>query len=67
MAKRKTMLELNSKERRALEALLNYSYAACRNGCVYPEMQNSKKGCDNCQFVRDVDSLINKLGMYGEE
>lgn len=66
MSKRKTMLELDSKERRALEALLLHSESVCRSGCVYPEMQTSKKGCDACQFVNDVNSIMNKLGMNEE-
>lgn len=66
MSKRKTMLELNSKERRALEALLLNSEEVCRNGCVYSEMLMSNKGCDACQFVNDVNSIMNKLGMNEE-
>ncbi|MDU8988586.1 MAG: hypothetical protein E7H54_05335 [Clostridium perfringens] len=60
---KQTVLTLNKSERRALNLLLMHSESVCRSGCAYPEMQASKKGCNSCPFVSDVNNIMNKLGM----
>lgn len=60
---KQTVLTLNKSDRRALNLLLMHSESVCRSGCVYPEMQTSKKGCNSCPFVSDVNNIMNKLGM----
>jgi hypothetical protein len=57
-------LKLTSKEEKALIELIANSNT-CRNGCVYENMQNSKKDCDECEFTGSIDSISNKL--EGEE
>lgn len=47
-------------EIRALEGLL-YSNNACNSGCIYPEMEKSKKDCDECKFTEDINSILNKI------
>lgn len=52
---------LTKQEIRALEAQLFVN--PCSSSCVYEEMQNSKKNCDECQFIKNIDSVCKKLGI----
>lgn len=54
-------ITLTAKEIRALEAQLFIN--PCSSGCVYEEMQNSKKDCDKCPFTKAIESICEKLGM----
>lgn len=54
-------LELNEEELRAIETSLDNAYQICSCGCVYPEMQISKKECDECLFVLTVDKILKKI------
>lgn len=54
-------IELTQNELRALEYLLYTK--PCSSGCVYEEMQNSSRDCNECAFTQAIDSLIDKLGI----
>ena len=54
-------LKLNKNELRALKLLLENSIKCCGSCCAYPEMQNNKKGCDNCLFEKAVESIEEKV------
>lgn len=54
-------LELNEEELRAIETSLDNAYQVCSCGCVYPEMTNSPKECDECSFVLTVDKLLQRI------
>ena len=52
-------IELTASEIRTLECFL-YSNP-CSNGCAYPEMQRSKKDCEECKLTKDMYSIMEKL------
>lgn len=54
-------ITLTAKEIRALKAQLFAN--PCSSGCVYEEMENSKKDCSECKFTKDVESVCEKLGI----
>ena len=56
----KTTLKLTNKERKALETLL-LNHNSCRNGCVYPEMENKEEDCDECEFQKCLDNILEKI------
>lgn len=35
----------------------------CSNGCAYPEMQKSRKSCDECKLIKDKHSITEKLDL----
>ena len=35
----------------------------CEAGCAYPEMNNSRKDCDECKLHKDRDSILEKLDL----
>lgn len=49
------------KELRALKEVVFYGYLICSDGCVYPQMQNSKKDCDECEFTININNILGKL------
>lgn len=53
-------IKLTSKELIALREVL-FNHNACNSGCVYEEMEHSKKGCDECEFVSSIESILNKI------
>lgn len=53
------ILKLTKKELRALNELIDCN--PCSSGCCYPEMQESKKSCDECDFKKSINNIINKL------
>ena len=57
-------IQLTEKEERALTELLMHSREACSSGCVFPEMQTSKKDCDKCDYPKLIASIEDKLGLY---
>ena len=52
-------VKLIASEIRTLECFLWSN--PCSDGCAYPEMQNSKKNCDECKLTKDKYSIIEKL------
>ena len=52
-------IKLTASEIRTLERFLWAN--PCLNGCAYPEMQNSKKSCDECKLTKDKYSIIEKI------
>jgi len=54
-------ITLTANEIKALKAQLFAN--PCSSGCVYEEMQNSKKDCNECKFTKDIESFCEKLGM----
>lgn len=58
-------VKLTASEIRTLEHFLLTN--PCRNGCVVEKMQNSMKGCDECQLTKDSINIMKKLGMLEEE
>lgn len=56
----KTM-KLTVSEIRSLE---HYLYSnPCESSCVYPEMNNSRKSCEECKLNMDKNSILEKLGL----
>lgn len=53
-------LQFTTKEIKTLREFI-YNNNACMKGCVYPEMQTSEKDCDECEFTKDIDSVLNKI------
>lgn len=52
---------LTASEIRTLE---HYLYSnPCESGCVYPEMNNSKKNCEECKLNKDKNSILEKLNL----
>ena len=35
----------------------------CESGCAYPEMNNSRKNCDECKLTKDKESIMKKLNL----
>lgn len=56
-------VKLTANEIRAIEAGLWSN--PCRSGCAYPEMQNSRKSCDECKLTEARDSIMEKLDLLG--
>ena len=55
-------IKLTTSEIRSLQ---HYLYSnPCEAGCVYPEMNNSRKPCDECKLNNDKNSILEKLGLY---
>lgn len=54
-------IKLTNKELRALSSALYGSHKCCASGCVYPEMQRSRKDCDECEFTLSIHSIIAKI------
>lgn len=52
-------IKLSKNEIRALKELLETN--ACESGCVYNEMVKSRKDCDECNFTKAVQSIMNKI------
>jgi hypothetical protein len=53
-------ITLDKNEIRALTLLLNT--IPCESGCAYDELQNNDKiNCSNCPFIKDMQSIRNKL------
>ena len=52
-------IKFTSKELRALEYLITTN--PCSSGCVYKEMERSKKDCDECEFTKHQQSIIDKV------
>lgn len=57
-------IELTKIEERALLELLSHRYAPCSSGCIFPEMQESKKNCDKCDYAKAIDGVANKMGLF---
>jgi hypothetical protein len=57
------ILKLTSKEEKALIELITNSNP-CSSGCVYENMQDSKKDCDECEYTESINSISNKLDIY---
>lgn len=54
-------IKLTASEIRSLE---HYLYGnPCQAGCVYSEMQNSKKDCKDCKLEKDRGSILEKLNL----
>ena len=55
-------IKLSDNEYRALKAMVDNSFSACSNSCVYPEMQNRVNAdCDNCPYTiarHKIESLF---------
>lgn len=54
------ILHFTNKELKALTELI-YNGNGCSSACAYPEMQNSKKDCDECEYLKSISSVINKI------
>jgi len=52
-------LELTSNEIIVMDIFLNSN--PCIKGCSLPEMQDSKKDCDECRLIKMRDNILNKL------
>ena len=52
-------IKLTTGEIRSLKCFL-YSNP-CSSGCAYPEMQKSKKDCEECKLTNDIYSIMAKL------
>ena len=52
-------IKLTASEIRTLECFLWSN--PCSSGCAYPEMQKSKKSCDECKLTKDLYSILEKL------
>ena len=52
-------IKLTAKEIRALEQQLHAN--PCSSGCAFPEMQNSRKDCDECEFPKLISSIREKI------
>lgn len=35
----------------------------CESGCAYPEMNNSRKSCEECKLQKDRNSILEKLDL----
>ena len=54
-------IKLKASEIRSLE---HYLYSnPCEAGCAYPEMNNSKKSCEECKLNKDRQSIMEKLNL----
>lgn len=54
-------ITLTASEIRTLE---HYLYAnPCEAGCAYPEMNNSRKTCEECKLNKDRNSILEKLDL----
>ncbi len=38
-----------------------YNHKTCSYGCIFEEMINSKKDCDECKLTKSVYSVLEKL------
>lgn len=56
-------IKLTAKELKALKELI-WNSNPCSSGCVYPKMQNSRKDCDECEFIISIESIKDKIGFY---
>lgn len=54
-------VKLTASEIRSLEHFL-YSNP-CEARCVYPEMQKSRKSCEECKLNKDKNSILEKLDL----
>jgi len=63
----KVELNLTDNELRALNTCLFYGSRSCNSCCVYPEMQDKKTNCDNCNFTRGRYSVQNKINKELED
>lgn len=54
-------VKLTASEIRTLECFLRDN--PCSSGCAYPEMQNSRKDCDECKLTKDKYSIMEKLDL----
>lgn len=54
-------IELSASEIRSLEHFLCTN--PCSSGCVYPEMANSNKGCNECKLSKNQYSIMKKLNL----
>ncbi|HBF0668637.1 TPA: hypothetical protein KR288_002485 [Clostridioides difficile] len=54
-------IELNQNEIRAIDAYLSSN--PCKSGCVYDEMRNSRKDCEECELESVRISILEKLGL----
>ena len=47
-----------------IRSLQHYLYSnPCESGCVYPEMNNSRKSCEECKLNMDKNSILEKLDL----
>lgn len=53
-------IKLTNNEIRALKIILEETNA-CESGCAYPEMRNSRKSCNMCDFTKAVKNMLNKI------
>lgn len=60
----KMYVDLTDNELRALRTCLAYSNRCCLSCCVYPEMQQRKIECHNCEFTKNVDKVIKKFNNF---
>ena len=56
-------ITLNKNELEVLKILLDNSITACRSGCVYPEIQDSRIECNECKYTKGIESLMNKIAI----
>lgn len=54
-------VKLTASEIRSIELFLSAN--PCMSGCAYPEMQKSKKDCDECKLTKDMHSILEKLNL----
>lgn len=57
--KETVVIEFTKKEIRALHAVLWAN--PCNSGCVYEEMDKSKKDCNDCELTKSIISITNKI------
>lgn len=53
------VVRFTKEELRALQEILLAN--PCNSGCVYEEMEKSKKNCNECEFTKSINSIINKI------
>lgn len=57
-------VKLTASEIRTLDCFLWSN--PCSMGCAYPEMQKSRKSCDECKLTKDKYSIMKKLDLIEE-
>lgn len=55
------IVNLTASEIRSLEHFLWSNPCSC--GCVYPEMTNSRKSCNECKLNIDRYKILEKVGL----
>lgn len=58
-------IKFTAEEIKALKCIIDVN--PCTAGCVYPEMQDNKKDCDDCPFSKAIYSIEQKIYKKKEE